>query len=133
MNFFLLFRVFSFCPIVFIFCFLIRVRYDDGIIPSVSLELYCFFLFYACAKFASRVLLTCFSVVHATGWGLLRALHHFCSTDKETSVNRRATNFRVSSKSTTGIENFITVIHSSNVRGVTWNTVDKKSTWRITK
>jgi len=41
------------------------------------------------------------------------------------SVIRRAMNFRVSSKRTTGIENFITVIHSSNVRGVTWKTVCK--------
>lgn len=39
------------------------------------------------------------------------------------SVNRLATNLSVSSRRTTGIENFITVIHSSKVNGVTWNTV----------
>ena len=34
----------------------------------------------------------------------------------------RATNFSTSSSSTTGIENFITVTHSSMDSGVTWNT-----------
>lgn len=34
----------------------------------------------------------------------------------------RATNFRTSSSSTTGTENFITVTHSSTDSGVTWNT-----------
>lgn len=34
----------------------------------------------------------------------------------------RATNFRTSSSNTTGIENFITVNHSSPVNGVTWKT-----------
>lgn len=38
------------------------------------------------------------------------------------SVIFLATNFKVSSRSTTGIENFITVIHSSKVKGHTWNT-----------
>ena len=38
----------------------------------------------------------------------------------------RATNFKVSSNSTTGIENFMTVIHSSPVNGVTWKTDCKK-------
>ena len=38
------------------------------------------------------------------------------------SVNFLAMNLRVSSRSTTGMENFITVTHSSPVRGVTWNT-----------
>lgn len=35
----------------------------------------------------------------------------------------RAANFKTSSSNTTGIENFITVIHSSPVNGVTWKTV----------
>lgn len=38
------------------------------------------------------------------------------------SVIFRATNFNTSSSSTTGIENFITIIHSTEFRGVTWNT-----------
>lgn len=45
-----------------------------------------------------------------------------------TSVIFLATNFRVSSRSTTGMENFITVTHSSPVKGVTWNTDERTST-----
>lgn len=37
-----------------------------------------------------------------------------------------ATNFNVSSSKTTGIENFMTVIHSSPDNGVTWKTVFEK-------
>lgn len=39
------------------------------------------------------------------------------------SVIFRAANFKTSSSNTTGIENFITVTHSSVVNGVTWKTV----------
>lgn len=38
------------------------------------------------------------------------------------SVIFLATNFSTSSSNTTGIENFITIIHSTLDRGVTWNT-----------
>lgn len=41
------------------------------------------------------------------------------------SVNFLATNLSVSSSSTTGMENFMTVSHSSTLRGVTWKTVWK--------
>lgn len=47
------------------------------------------------------------------------------------SVNLRATNLSVSSNNTTGIENFITVNHSSTVSGQTWNTVWKNTKLKI--
>jgi len=55
------------------------------------------------------------------------------SAASATSVNLRATNFRVSSSKTTGKEILRTAAHSARFRGVIWNTVERTSTSRMRK
>ena len=49
------------------------------------------------------------------------------------SMNLRAMNLSTSSSSTTGMEIFITAIHSVKLSGVIWKIVDRMSTYRMTK
>jgi hypothetical protein len=53
--------------------------------------------------------------------------------DGATSMNLRATNFKVSSNKMTGIEIFNTAHHSLTVSGQTENTTDSISTYNIIK